>query len=63
MNNKSVGMILIVAGIALALWGYDIYDSASSHVSRALSGETPIKAWAGLIGGAVCLLIGVFKIK
>ena len=63
MNNKIIGIVLIVVGVALALWGYNIYDSASSQVSRTLSGDTPIEAWAGIIGGVVCLLIGLTKLK
>jgi len=63
MNNKYIGIILIIIGVALAIWGYNIYDSASSHVSRALSGDAPIEAWAGMIGGAICVVIGIFKVK
>ena len=63
MNNKIIGAALIVAGTALAIWGYNIYDSAGSQVTRALSGDTPIEAWAGMVGGAICLLAGIMKIK
>jgi TRAP-type C4-dicarboxylate transport system permease small subunit len=63
MNNKYIGITLIIAGIALAIWGYEIYDSAGSQVSRALSGDAPIEAWAGMIGGAVCAAVGIYKIK
>jgi len=63
MNNKIIGIALIIIGIALALWGYDIYDSAGSQVGRALSGETPIEAWAGMIGGVICIAIGISRVK
>ena len=63
MNNKYIGIILIIAGVALAIWGYNIYDSAGSQVTRALSGDAPVEAWAGMIGGAVCVAIGIYKIK
>ncbi len=63
MNNKVIGIVLIVIGVALAIWGYDVYEAASSQVSRALSGDTPIEAWAGLIGGAVCIIIGITRLK
>lgn len=63
MNNKIIGIVLIIIGVALAMWGYEIYDSAGSQVSRAFSGDAPLKAWAGMIGGAVCLLIGITKVK
>lgn len=63
MNNKIIGIILVIAGAALAVWGYNIYDAASSQVTRALSGETPIEAWAGMVGGVICVLVGLTRLK
>lgn len=63
MNNKIIGIVLIVVGVALVAWGYNIYDSAGSQVSRALSGDVPIEAWAGMVGGAICILLGITKVK
>ena len=63
MNNKYIGIVLIVIGVALAAWGYNIYDSAGSQVSRAISGDAPIEAWAGMVGGAICIVIGILKVK
>lgn len=63
MNNKIIGIILIVVGVALAAWGYNIYDSAGSQVSRALSGDVPVEAWAGMVGGAICVVLGIFRVK
>ena len=63
MSNKIIGVVLIVIGVALVAWGYNIYDSAGSQFSRALSGDTPIEAWAGMVGGAICVVLGVFKLK
>lgn len=63
MTNKIIGIALIAIGIALAAWGYDIYDSASSRITRAVSGDTPIEAWAGMVGGVVCVVVGALRIK
>ena len=63
MNNKIIGIVLIIAGVALALWGYNIYDSAESQISRTLSGDAPLEAWAGMVGGAICLVVGILKVK
>jgi hypothetical protein len=62
MNIKIIGIVLIVVGAALALWGYNIYDSAGSQVSRALSGDTPIDAWVGMVVGAICIALGVKRV-
>lgn len=63
MNNKIVGIVLVVAGVALAIWGYNIYDSAGSQITRAVNGETPIEAWVGMVGGVIALLIGISKLR
>lgn len=63
MKNKHIGIILIIAGVALALWGYNIYDSAGSQITRAISGDVPIEAWVGMVGGAICVALGIYKIK
>lgn len=61
--GKVIGIVLIIIGAALAVWGYDVYDSATSQIERAFSGDTPIEAWIGMVGGAVCILVGIFKVK
>jgi len=63
MINKYIGIILIIVGVALALWGYDIYDSAGSQITRALSGDAPTKAWAGMVGGVICVAVGIYRLK
>jgi uncharacterized membrane protein YidH (DUF202 family) len=63
MNNKIMGIVLIIIGVALTIWGYNIYDAAGSQISRALNGSTPIEAWVGMLGGAICLIVGILKVK
>ena len=63
MNNKSIGIILIIIGAGLGFWGYDVYDSTGSQVSRSLGGDIPIEALAGMIGGVICIAIGIMKVK
>lgn len=60
--GRIIGIVLIIAGVALAFWGYNEYDSASSQISRALSGDAPMEAWVGMIGGAICVVMGVFSV-
>jgi uncharacterized membrane protein YidH (DUF202 family) len=63
MNRKIIGIVLVIAGFFLAMWGYNIYDSASSQVTRALSGDTPIEAWVGMAAGIICVLMGITRLK
>ena len=63
MNSKIIGIVLIIVGVALALWGYNIYDSPGSQIARALNGDAPVEAWAAMVGGLICLTIGIIKVK
>ncbi|MDN3637651.1 DUF3185 family protein [Simiduia curdlanivorans] len=63
MNKKVIGVVLIVVGVALGAWGYDVYDSATSQITRAINGEAPFEAWAGMVGGVICILVGILRIK
>ena len=63
MNSKVIGIVLIIAGVALTLWGYNSYDSASSQIMSAVSGDAPMEAWAAMIGGVACMIVGIGRVK
>jgi uncharacterized membrane protein YidH (DUF202 family) len=64
MNKKYIiGIVLIVIGVALAAWGYNSYNTVGSQISRTFNGDAPIEAWGGMVGGAICIVIGIFKLK
>jgi len=63
MSSKIIGVILITVGVALAIWGYNIYESVGSQVSRTFSGNAPLEAWAGMVGGVICVVIGISRLK
>ena len=62
MDSKILGIILLVGGVLLCLWGYNSYDSVGSSMSRSFGGDAPAEAWVALIGGGVSILIGIKKI-
>ena len=62
-NNKIIGIALIIIGAGLLFWGYDIFDSAGSKISRAVGGEAPMKAYALMGGGVVAIVLGALKVK
>ena len=57
---KVLGLILLVGGIGLAWWGYQMSQSLASHFSRALTGALPDAVMYRYIGGAVSAVVGVF---
>ena len=59
-NNKLIGLILFVVGIGLVIWGYQLSDSVGSQLTKAISGSYSDKVMLMYIGGAVCLMAGLF---
>jgi hypothetical protein len=60
--NKQIGIILLVLGIGLLIWGFNLYGAFSSHVSRVFTGSPTDKTTAVLITGAVCAALGLFQL-
>lgn len=57
---KLLGIILVVLGAALVIWGYNMSGSAANEVTRALTGSSTDAVMYRYIGGAVCLAAGLF---
>lgn len=55
-----VGIALIVIGIGLAIWGYQLSDSISSEITEAITGSPKDRVMTYYIGGAVCFVVGLF---
>ncbi len=56
--RSPLSIALIVAGIALLIFGLNSADSIQSAFSRAFNGRPTDKAMWLIIGGAVCLVLG-----
>lgn len=56
--NKGGSIAVLVVGVLLLIFGIDAYHSASSGVSRAVTGTPTDKAIFFLIGGAVLAIWG-----
>ncbi len=62
-NKKLIGLLLLVIGVVLILWGVQMYGSFGSELSRAFSGSPTDKTIAAFIVGAVSLVAGLFLVK
>ena len=60
MNNKVMGLVLIVFGFILFVWGYDVYSAQEVEASSAIP---PLRAWVGMVVGAINVFVGVLKLK
>ncbi|HYA37746.1 MAG TPA: DUF3185 family protein [Candidatus Methylomirabilis sp.] len=62
MNNRMIAIAMLVAGIALLIWGYSMSEAVGSKVSRVFTGSPTDKAMWTMIGGAVLALAGAFQL-
>ena len=64
MANKSVfqliSVALMVVGVGLAYWGYDMSGGLDSQLNQALSGSSSDGVMIRYIGGAACFVAGLF---
>ena len=60
MSSKVIALILIVIGLGVAFWGYQMSESVSSQLSRALTGSDTDKVMACYIGGAASVVVGLY---
>jgi hypothetical protein len=64
--NRSISIVLLVAGITLMVFGFQASDSIGSSFSRLFTGTPTDKSIWLLIGGAVLAvvgLVGVVRLK
>ena len=57
---KIVGIALIVVGAGLGYWGYDTSNSLGTKISETITGSHSDEVMRLYIGGAVCLVVGVY---
>lgn len=57
---RVTGLILLVSGIGLACWGYQMSDSVAAQFSRAMTGALPDAVMYRYIGGAASAAAGLF---
>ena len=57
---KPISFILILAGIGLFFWGFQMSDSVTSQFSRAFTGSDTDKVMMFYIGGIASFVIGLY---
>ncbi|MGM0541635.1 MAG: DUF3185 family protein [Pseudomonadota bacterium] len=59
-TTKILGLALLVLGIGLAVWGYQLSDSVGSQVTEAVTGAESNKIMTYYITGAISFVIGLY---
>ncbi|MFQ5994679.1 MAG: DUF3185 family protein [Acidiferrobacterales bacterium] len=57
--QKPRGVVLLVAGVILLFWGYDVSNSLGAQLTEAFTGSPSDKAMYLFIGGGVCTVAGI----
>jgi len=57
---KILGVVLLVLGVGLAIWGYQLSGSVESQVTQAVTGSDTDKVMTLYIMGAVSFFVGIF---
>lgn len=57
---KIIGIILMVAGAGIALWGYQLSGSVGSQITQAVTGSDTDKVMTFYITGAVSFVVGIY---
>lgn len=60
--TKIIGLALIVGGIGLAYWAYQLSGSLGAQLTQTFSGAMPDAVMFRYIGGAVCAVVGLFLV-
>ena len=63
-NINTLGIILLVIGVALLIWGLNLYGAFGNKLSQTLTGASTNETMLFLISGTVCAVLGaviVFK--
>ncbi len=59
-TSKVVGIALVVIGIGLAFWGYQMSESIGSRITHSFTGSYSDEVMIRLIGGAASFVAGLY---
>ena len=58
----AIGVVCLVVGVLLLVWGYNISRSVGSQLKEVFTGSPTDRAMYFYVGGAVLSVIGLFQI-
>ena len=59
-STKIIGIALVVIGLGLAFWGYQLSGSVGSQITQAVTGSDTDKVMTFYISGAVSFVVGIY---
>ena len=59
---KIIGLALLVLGLGLGYWGYELSGSVGSQLAETMTGSPTDKVMWRYIGGAVSFVVGLLLV-
>ena len=59
-TTKIIGIVLMIVGAGLAIWGYQLSGSVGSQISQAVTGAHTDRVMTYYIMGAASLVVGIY---
>ncbi len=59
-TNKSVGLVILIAGLVLAYFGWQGSESIGGQVTEAFTGRYTDETMLYIVGGVVGVIVGGF---
>lgn len=56
--RRAVSLVLIVIGILLLYWGYDLQQQLDMQLIRQVTGEAPEQVWQYYLTGFASIVVG-----
>jgi hypothetical protein len=61
-TNKIIGLVLLIAGLGLAFWGWEMSEGFGSALSSRLSGSMPDEVMYRYVGGGILAAVGTLLV-
>lgn len=63
-NSKTlvtiIGLVLLIGGLGVAFWGYQMSGSFAAQLTKTINGALPEGVMIRYIGGAISSVVGLF---
>jgi hypothetical protein len=60
--TRVIGLALLVAGIGLGVWGYQMSESVGSRIQHTFTGSYSDEVMVRFIAGAVSCVVGLYLV-
>jgi hypothetical protein len=61
-TNKIIGLVLLIAGLGLAFWGWEMSEGFGSALSSRLSGGMSDEVMYRYVGGGILAAVGTLLV-